>query len=139
MSKYFYKSILAVTALVTLNTPFPVRAHQERVWIPLTNEPNKSAYLDMNSISQEDNTKTFWVYISVKQPSPYYGWSKIFAEGVVDCSTRYTTYRQAQVYDSQNNLLETLYPGAIAQFNIGAIANPDPMNEETADLVCSAD
>ncbi|MEC4818524.1 MAG: hypothetical protein SAK29_35420, partial [Scytonema sp. PMC 1069.18] len=135
-NRYFYKTILAVTTLVTINNPFPAMAN-DRLWIPLTNEPNKSAYLDMNSITQEGNTKTFWVYINVKQPTPYYGWSKILAEGVVDCSTKSTTYRQAQVYDRQNNLLETLLPGAIAHFNIGAIANPDPMNEDTADLVCT--
>ncbi len=138
MKSFFYKGILAVTATITLNSPFPAQANEDKLWIPINNRTDGSTYLDVNSITHKGNTKTFWLYVTVNQPTPQ-GWSKILAQGVANCSTKYTTYRQAKVYDSQDKLVKLVPFGAIKQLNIEAIATPDASTGDVATLVCSLD
>ncbi|GAB1543520.1 hypothetical protein NUACC21_61950 [Scytonema sp. NUACC21] len=135
--KTFYKFLVSGTVLVILNNSFPAQANDDKLWIPISNRTNGSTYLDVNSITPQGNTKTFWLYISVNQPSAQ-GWSKILAEGVANCSTKDTTYRQAKVYDSQDRVVKSLSTEGIKQLNIEAIAAPDATNEELAALVCSS-
>ncbi|MUG99539.1 hypothetical protein F7734_47545 [Scytonema sp. UIC 10036] len=136
MKSFFSKGILAIAATITLNSPFPAQANEEKLWIPINNRTDGSTYIDVNSITHKGNTKTFWLYVTVNKPTPQ-GWSKILAQGVANCSTKYTTYRQAKVYNSQDKLVKSVPLEAIKQLNIEAIATPEASTGEVADLVCS--
>ncbi|GAA6618293.1 surface-adhesin E family protein [Scytonema sp. NUACC26] len=136
MKSFFYKGILAIATTITLNSPFLAQANEDKLWIPINNRIDGSTYLDANSITHKGNTKTFWLYVTVNKPNPQ-GWSKILAQGVANCSTKYTIYRQAKVYDSQDKLVKSVPLGAIKQLKIEAITTPDASPRDVADLVCS--
>ncbi|KAF3885220.1 MULTISPECIES: surface-adhesin E family protein [Nostocales] len=132
MKRFFYKGILAIAATITLNNPFPAQANDDKLWIPVNNRTDGSTYLDVNSITPKGNTKTFWLYATVNKPTPQ-GWSKILAQGVANCSTKYTTYRQAKVYDSQDKLLKSV---PLQALNKELIATPGALTRDIADFVC---
>jgi hypothetical protein len=136
MKSFFYMGILAIAATITLNSPFPARANEDKLWIPINNRIDGSTYLDVNSITDKGNTKTFWLYVTVNKPTPE-GWSKILTQGIANCSTKYTTYRQAKVYDSQDKLVKSVPLRAIKQLNIEAIATPNASTKDVADLICN--